>query len=157
MFYTEEERMELMKTAVAMKVPTDALTQILPIDMLYPICKIMEPHFYEFVKQSIDNFGLYHPLVVYSITTKEWQDELIYDKDQDPPDFDTAPALMHRIQCGVNRYYALKELGYDAVECLIAETVAQARDMCHTLRCDKRWQRPDNLVQLKALRGQRDV
>lgn len=138
-----------LKIAKALKRPDGYETYYLPLDMLDPIAKVMEEQFYVFVKKSIEDNGLYHPIVVYPIMLDEWFDELVLDKHQIPPPTDSNP-LRYRVQCGCNRYYALKELGYDAVEALVIEEKSEAWDMCHNLRIDKRWQRPDNF---RVLRG----
>lgn len=136
-----------MAIATARKIPEGANTVALPLDMLDPIDKIREPHFYEFVKKSIESFGLYHPIVVCGVTEDEWKKELELDHFQTPPPFDSN-ILRWRIQCGCNRFYALRELGYDAVECIVMEDVKDARDACHMMRIDKRWQRGSSWAQM---------
>lgn len=132
-----------LKVARAARVPAGKDTVILPLDMLSPITKVFEITFYNFVKESIKEHGLYSPLVIHPITSEEWKKELELDKDQTPPDFNSNP-LHYRIQCGCNRFYALQEEGYDAVECIVEEDLEAARNLCHLIRVDKRWQRGSN-------------
>lgn len=133
-----------LKIAKAKRVKPNLPTFDLPLSMLKPINKIQEPHFYEFVKDNIRAHGLYHPLVVHPITIMDWRIEAELDKYQSPP-LDPCPILHYRIQCGCNRWYALQELDYDAVECyVIWDDPKSAYDLCHSLRIDKRWQRGSN-------------
>jgi len=132
-----------MKIAYAKKVREGLETTILPLDMLRPINKIQEPVFYEFVKNSIEAHGLYHPLVVCPITIEAWRTEAELDKFQSPP-LDPTDWVHYRIQCGCNRWYALRELGYDEVECFFIENMEEAYNLCHVLRVDKTWQRGSN-------------
>lgn len=133
-----------MKVAMAKRTPASIPTTVMPLSVLKPITKIQEPHFYEFVKDNIRTHGLYHPLVVRLITIKDWREEAELDKHQLLP---TPPTtyLHYRIQCGCNRYFALKELEYDYVECYVIDTNnEEASDLCWRLRTDKRWQRGSN-------------
>jgi hypothetical protein len=144
----DTEGLEL-KIAKAIKTlpGTEDGTVFLPLDAIEPICKIMEPVFYEFVKNSIKGHGLYHPLVVVGITVDDWNKEAEMDVHMSKPIEGSNP-LRWRIQCGCNRYFALKELGYDAVECIVMDDVKEAQDACHMLRIDKRWQRGSNWEQM---------
>ena len=141
---TPEERLEdEIKFARARRIPEGAHTVILPLSMLDPINKVQEPHFYEFVKESMEGHGLYHPLVIHPISLADWNEELKMDKFQTPPPQD-GNLLRYRVQCGCNRYFALIEMGYDAVECIVVEDLKEAQDLCHVMRIDKRWQRGTN-------------
>lgn len=132
---------EGLERAKAAKVPEGITTVMMDIDSIHPICKIMEPHFYECVKESIGSFGLWHPLVLVEVSVEEWEEEAKHDKDMFPPPEGDKQDKFYRIQCGCNRYYALKELGCKEVECIIAPSIKEAQDLCHRLRIDKRWYR----------------
>jgi len=138
---------EKFKIAEARKKPHGVDTVILPLDMLDPIDKVQEPAFYEFVRKSIKNHGLYHPLVIHPITVEDWKKEMELNKGilTPPP---RSVNLRYRIQCGNNRYYALQQMGYDAVECAVIDNLKDARDLCWRLRCDKRWTRGSNWEQM---------
>lgn len=130
-----------MESAKAAKVPEGLTTTMMSLDEIHPICKIMEPHFYVCVKESVENFGLWHPLVVVEVSVEDWEEEAKHDKDMFPPPKGEKTDTFFRIQCGCNRYYALKELGYKEVEVVICGSVKGAQDLCHRMRIDKRWYR----------------
>ena len=113
---------------------------ILPLDMLEPIDKVREPAFYNFVKKSFEANGLYYPIIIHPITVEEWEKERLLDVEQLPPS-PVGANLRYRIQCGCNRYYILRELGYDGVECLVVEDLEEAWAICRKLKVDKGWQR----------------
>lgn len=120
---------------------------MMKMEDILPICKIMEPHFYEYVKESIGNFGLWHPLVVVKISKKDWEEECKMDKDMIPPPEEDGE--YYRIQCGCNRYFALQEFEAKEVECVVANSIKEAQDICHKLRVDKRWQRGINILTIR--------
>lgn len=126
------------KVATALKKPKG--TVILKLEDLDPVDKIREPVFYEHVKQSFLNHGLFHPLVIRKVTKAEWREEMVLDKDMLPPPPD-GPEERLLIQCGCNRYYMLKELGYEAVECILLDNKEEACELCRRMRIDKRWHR----------------
>lgn len=128
------------KIAEAHRKPED--TVILPLDMLDPIDKVREPAFYHFVKKTFitNKEKLLYPLIIHPITVEDWWKEKELDKDQLPPPEDSH-LLRYRIQCGCNRYFMLKELEYDAVECVVAYKKEDAWELCKKTRIDKSWQR----------------
>ena len=142
------EDQEGMKIARAIVVPEGYETTIFPLSVLDPITKVHEETFYQFVLKSITAFGLYNPLVIHPITVDDWKVELELDKHQTPPPMDE-DQLRLRVQTGCNRYFALKELEYDAVECIVVENLKAAQDVGFVMSRDKRWQRGDNISLIK--------
>jgi hypothetical protein len=114
--------------------------EIVSLDKLFPLTKVWEPTLFSFVKDSLDKYGLYNPLVVRKITVEEWEKELELDVTMLPPPKDKGDNLL-MIQCGCNRFFALKELGYSSVECYIVEDKKQAQELCHVLRVDRTWKK----------------
>lgn len=138
--------------ARAMQVPDGWDTLILPLNALDPICQIQEETFYQFVLDSMRGHGLFHPLVIHPLTVDDWKKELEYDKFQTPPPMDEDPMRL-RIQTGCNRYFALLELGFTAVECIVVEDLKEAQDLGFVMSRDKKWQRGSNLDLLKEKRS----
>jgi len=128
--------MTVIKTAIAKYGGEDSIT--ISLELLHPIAKVFEPPFYEKVKESFRKNGLYYPLIVHPITIKDWEEEMTRDKDMNPPPKDKGDEVL-RIQCGCNRWYMLKEMGYDAVSCTILPTKEEAIELCKKTRLDKRW------------------
>ena len=118
-------------------------THVLPLGMLSPINNVMEPTFYDFVYTSVAAHGLYNPLVVAPLTREQWKEKAKLHEDfispRSPEDIDH-----YAIVCGCNRYFALLEQGFKYVECIFIEDWEEARDQCHKLAVDKRWQRGSN-------------
>lgn len=114
--------------------------ELVSLDQLFPLTKVWEPTLYSFVKDNIERLGLYNPLVVRKITVDEWEKEMELDVTMLPPPKDKGDSLL-MIQCGCNRYFALKELGYSSVDCYIVESKEEAQDLCHTLRVDRTWKK----------------
>ena len=134
--------------AHAIVVPEGYTTITLPLSALDPITRIHEETFYQFVKKSIEDHGMYHPLVIHPITIEDWKVELELDKFQTPPPMDEDPMRL-RVQTGCNRFFALQELGYDACECIVMEDLQEARDLGFVMSRDKKWQRAANIVLIK--------
>jgi len=140
--------------AHALQVPEGYRTTVYSLEDLDPITKIQEERFYQFVKDSIRAWGyLYHPLIVYPVSLDDWKKEMEMDPTHTFPK--KRPDDLHlRIQCGCNRFFAVKELLYDAVECIVVPDLKEAQDLAHTLRVDKKWQRGSNMeLLIKNLRG----
>lgn len=138
--FGDEKTVERGEIAYAYRKPEGTTTKLLNVNDLYPIGKIIEPVFYEFVKKSVQEHGLYHPLVVRPVTYEEWDKELKTPDAVLPPEGEGEGPFL-RVQCGCNRLYALKELGYTLVECIEVEEKEHAENLCHVMRIDKRWQR----------------
>ena len=135
--------------AHAIVVPEGYTTITLPLDALDPISRVTEETFYQFVLDSMKAHGLYHPLVIHPLTVDDWKVELELDKDQIPPPLDEDPMRL-RIQTGCNRYYALLQLGYTAVECIVIEDLQEAKDLGFVMGRDKKWQRGSNIALIKG-------
>lgn len=138
-----QETKEPMKVAKAYKVPPGYETVIMKLDDLDPIDKVREPPLYALIKKTFASNGLFHPLTVLRITRTDWENETEWDQDMLPPPVG-GEELRNRVQCGCNRYWLLRELGYDAVECVVVDEKEEAWDLCHTMRIDKSWQRVMN-------------
>jgi len=135
--------------AHAIVVPEGHSTITLPLSALDPISRVTEETFYQYVLKSIKGHGLYHPLVIHPLTVDEWKVELELDKDQTPPPMDEDPMRL-RIQTGCNRYYAMLELGFTAVECIVMEDLQEAKDLGFVMSRDKKWQRGANIELIKG-------
>lgn len=142
---------EAYTIAHAIVVPEGYTTITLPLDALDPISRITEETFYQFVLESMRGHGLYHPLVIHPISVDDWKEELELAKDQTPPPMDEDPMRL-RIQTGCNRYYALLQLGYTAVECIVMEDLQEAKDLGFVMGRDKKWQRGSNIELIKGER-----
>lgn len=117
---------------------------VLPLNIIHPVNKIQEPTFYDFVKKSINDSGLYKAPILLPMTMEECKEKAVYDKDfLVPLNDDKEPYLI--VINGCNRFFALKELGYQACEFLIIENSEVAWDQAHFNRVDKKWQRADNI------------
>lgn len=123
------------KQAIAKYKPAETL--LLPINSLSPLCKVFDDNLFIKIKESINKEGLLYPLLTYPVCTKDWLEDCSRDKDIFPPP--TVGVEHLRIQCGNNRYFALKELGYTEVEVIIFDDVEEAQRTCAYLRKDKRW------------------
>ena len=138
--------------AHAIVVPEGYITITLPLSALDPISVITEESFYQYVLKSMADHGLYHPLIIHPITVDDWKEELELAKDQTPPPMDEHPMRL-RVQTGCNRYYALLQLGYDAVECIVMEDLQEAKDLGFVMSRDKKWQRGANI---ELIKGEKD-
>lgn len=91
------------------------------------------------LKESILKEGLRDPIVVAKIQVADWRDD-------DNPDINEAPswlgdkATIYRIQMGNNRAAAAKALGYDAIDCIIVNSIEEACAIGHDIRRkNKQW------------------
>ena len=137
------------KRAYALNTPEGQEVQQLCISDLEPVCKIQEPTFFKFVRDSMESFGLYQPLVIVPMTVQEWKEEMEMDHHVIPPRQE-GPETRMRIQAGCNRYFAMVDLGYTHCDCIVVTDMEEAQTLAHTLRCDKRWQRGSNLELLRG-------
>ena len=139
---------EDFKVIRSINFPEGYSSYIFPLSVLDPINKVQEETFYQFVKESMEGHGaLYNPLIIYPLHIDEWKIELEVDKFMTPPPFDQDEMRL-RIQCGCNRFFAAKELGYDAIECAVVDVLKDAQDLAHVMRVDKKWQRGSNMADL---------
>jgi hypothetical protein len=146
----EDEELDGLNIMRAMKVPDGYDTYVFRLSDLDPICKVQEETFFQYVKKSVEDYGLYRPLLVYPIHIDDWKVELETDFHQHPPPMsEDDDKIRLRIQNGCNRFFALKEMGYDAAECVVIYDKTEAEDQSHYARIDKKWQRGSNLEILK--------
>lgn len=100
---------------------------------LFPASRIFYPDLLERVKDSINNDGLYYPLVCnvldWSTWEKEWKQTPILNP---PPDVKQDSYI--RVYCGNNRLEALKQLGYTHADCIICDSRFEAEDVCIELK-----------------------
>ena len=146
MFKTTEELAEVSrleeprKVAYARYAPEKSI--VLPLEALFPVAKVQDEGFLHKVTQSFEAQGLLYPLVILKRTQGQWEQDASNDKDMVLAPQDVPPdAYIHSIQCGCNRFYMLKQLGYTSVACVIYEDPEVAYSVCSTVRKDKQWLR----------------
>lgn len=119
---------------------------VLPLSILDPINKVHEEHFFQYVKDSIDNHGLYRPLVVQPIHVEKWLEEAELDQHSAPPvSVPEGYEERLRINNGCNRFFALKELGYTHVDCVIVQGTKESMDVGYSQSIDRSWHNGSNI------------
>lgn len=153
MWWTEKVVDESAKVARAAKIPEGYDPIELPVNVLDPINKVQDENFFNTVKQSVVYNGLYRPLILHPMTREQCLEKAELDKDfLVPLHTDWQPYLI--IINGCNRYFALKELGFDAIECIIIENHGKAWDEAYYTRKDRKWYRPENIYSERMKRVQ---
>jgi len=96
---------------------------------LIPMTDIENMAHYRRVLASIKDVGILHPLIVATVTKEEWEQE----KKTTNPDIKDPPDYLdecYRIQCGVTRFYAGLELGKTTFNCIVVDSIEEAKQLC---------------------------
>lgn len=114
---------------------------LLPLELLEPYTKVVAEEHYNRVIVSMEKFGLLYPLVILQIDEDEWMEDVREQGNIVEPPGTWGEQVRHRIQCGNNRYWAIKEHYPEVteVECLVYDNKPDAYEACRKIRGDKRW------------------
>jgi hypothetical protein len=94
---------------------------------------------YDKIKQSIEENGMEHPIIVLRTNYRGWRilaggtPEL-----KQPPKGADPDGVVHLVMCGNNRVRAAKELGYQSIEGVSCQTTEEVNKLCKLQRNDWR-------------------
>lgn len=119
--------------------PENIAVHKVAVSDLLPYSKILNMDTYFSVVHSMERLGLMYPLIVVEMDADEWRAEEYQQGMLYPPSH--AVGTVKRVQCGNNRYYALRDYFDDVtyVDCIVTGSLEEAQDMCKALRKDKTW------------------
>lgn len=103
---------------------------VMRVREIFPSLPIHNPEFFNATKDSIEEDGLIHPIVIMPMTIGFWKQlREITASILPPPEGDDDQVVM-QIRCGNNRYYAAKQLRYDLVDCVKVYSFMECNQEC---------------------------
>ena len=104
--------------------------KVIPLNELHCHVVVENPIFLGRVEESIAEFGLQNPVVVVPITIKRWKELKSYNSAMLPAPEGHPEDIVFQVRCGNNRVRIARELGYDTIDCIVVEKMADSNAIC---------------------------
>ena len=106
----------------------------LPLLELHCHAKIENSIFLDKMVDSIEQYGMQNPIIILPMSIGQWLKMKYNNPDiLDPPTGEIEQEVL-QIRCGNNRYRAAHMLGYEMIDCIVAENLRDASTLCNQQR-----------------------